>query len=230
MSFHRCDFLRGKYWHTYQSMESRLSTISRYILIDPDNNEVYSEELAEFLISIGSAFDTFFRNMMDCPDLAPVKTRLGVTKKSEDMDIVDYRKVTEDYIEFSSMTIQVPFGLGKRQDIFPFKEFKQDKSPLWWKSYNHVKHDYFTNIKEANLINVLNGLGALLLLNIFHQCNRLYLMNIGAFYDANGILSVEDARMAFIYDIRGTTGYTDPENFVFIRTPTFFYRFQNYEP
>ncbi len=68
-TYHLCDFRRGKYWHTYQSMESTLSAISRYILIDPDNNDTYSEELADFLLSMGTAIDTFFRNMRNCPRL-----------------------------------------------------------------------------------------------------------------------------------------------------------------
>lgn len=90
-------FFTRKILDTYQSMESRLSKISRYILIDPDNNEAYSEESAEFLISIGSAVDTFFRNMMEYPDLEPVKNRLRVTNNSKNLGIADYRRITEDY-------------------------------------------------------------------------------------------------------------------------------------
>ena len=229
-TFHYCDFRRGKYWHTYQSMESRLSTISRYILIDPDNNDIYSEELAEFLISIGSAIDTFFRNMSDCPGIKQHMTTLGIVKSSGDLNMTDYRDFSESYYELSSPTVSVPFGLGKSQDIHPFRQFKNNKSPDWWISYNRVKHDYHKNIKEAKLINVLNGLGGLLLLNTFHDCNQQYLFHLGIYQDQNGVLSIRDAENAFIFTPKGTTGYRDSGDFVFVRTNIFFFRFPNYEP
>jgi len=82
-------------------MESRVSTISRYILIDPDNNNVYSEELAEFLISIGSTVDTFFRNMSDCPGIKEHRTTLEITQSSDGLRMNHYRAFSESYYELS---------------------------------------------------------------------------------------------------------------------------------
>lgn len=229
MVYHKCDFQLGKYWNIFGKMESRLQVISRYILLDPKNNTTYSEELAEFLISIGSSVDSFFRDMSSCPYYSNVIKAKKINKIIDDYNIVDFRKLYEDFFEFSKMHIRVPFGLGDPQEIIPFEKFSSNDIPTWWTNYNDVKHNYMKNIQFANLYNILNALGALFLLNIYHSCSREYLFNFGVYQTINGPLSVEDAKMAFNYTPKGTTGYREG-NFVFVRTQHFFHRISNYEP
>ena len=61
---HTCDFIRGKYWHTYKYLENIIIDVSKYITIDPDNDDTWSEVLASSLVLNGNAVDTFLRNMI----------------------------------------------------------------------------------------------------------------------------------------------------------------------
>lgn len=226
---HDCDFSRGKFWHTYQQLESRLNEISRYILFDRSNNSTYSEVLAEFLFSVGSSIDTFFRKMSDCPDIAQHRKSIGITFDSSKLKMNNYRDIFEDYFELSENHLSVPFGLGKTQDFYPFKNFSKT-SPVWWRAYNNIKHDYYENISDANLENVLNGLGGLLILNLLHHCSNRYLINLGIFRDQNGIVSIRDAETAFTYTQKGTQGYNRSEGeFMYVRTNVYVFIYRNFE-
>ena len=73
-----CTFSRGLNWHTFDYLENRLLETSRYVTFDPQNINTWSENFADLLILCGSAVDTFFRNMIDCPT---VKTSLSSPHK-----------------------------------------------------------------------------------------------------------------------------------------------------
>ena len=51
----------------------------------------------------------------------------------------------------------------------PFEELKnpklKDKTPKWWRAYNDLKHDFYSEIEEGTLENALLSLGALFILN-----------------------------------------------------------------
>lgn len=226
---HRCDFLRGKFWHTFLQYESRLLEISRYVMIDPKNNLTFSESFAELIISLGSSVDTFFRKMSDCPKGVETKEKAGIKKKSEKLNITDYREIFEPYFELSQNNLIVPFGLGGSQTITPFKEFNNGKSPQWWIECNNIKHNLYANIENANLINILNTLGALLLLNVFHRCSQDYLRFNGVYRNLNGVLSPEEFEDCFHITSKGTDGCKTKESKVYIETNVFVFEFRDFE-
>lgn len=218
---HRCDFQRGKYWHTYKGLDQKLLDVSKFILIDPENNKTYSEALADLLTSIGNSVDTFFRNMCLCPPL-----NANLWKPSDRLTITDYRRICEPYYGLSKNSVIVPFGLGNTQRITPFEAFQRRASPDWWSSYNHVKHDYLKYIKEANLFNALNALGGLLILNALHNCSQSYLINSGIIRDQRGVITLDEAGNIFVTP-EGVTGYSEEGEAVYIETNNFYYKFRN---
>jgi len=171
--------MRGRFLHTYEYLENSLIEASRYITIDPRNDKSWSEVLATLLVLNGNAVDTFFRNMIMCPNIKENKAFKEMKKKprkKKTWKISHFQKIIEPIHELSKNIIQVPFGLGTSQTITPFQDFSS-KIPDWWNAYNHIKHDYYDNITEANLSNVVNSLGALLILHALHRCSRSYLIN-----------------------------------------------------
>jgi len=229
MTRHRCDFNRGKHWHSYLQYESRLLEISRAVLIDPRNNTTFSETFAELLMTIGSSVDTFFRTMSDCPQGLKAKSSVGNKKLSKNMNINDYRDIYEPFFELSQNRIVVPFGLGETQFLSPFEEFSNNQSPQWWSEYNDVKHNYYDNIEKANLLNVLNSLGALLLLNVFHHCSQEYMAMNGQFRNSNGVLSIEEFGNCFHITPKGTDGCELPPSRVYAETKIFAFQFRNFD-
>lgn len=187
---HRCSLRRGKPWHTYQYLEERLSRVSRFITFSQCNKETYSEELASLLILTGSAMDTFLRDMKECPYLKEEESYKEVHEKIEEKikegtdypfwTIEDYRDAYNPIYRLSDNKIILPFGLEYYGEIQPFIIFNNKMVPKWWTAYNKMKHDYYESInKYANLDNVINMLGGLLILNVLHKCSQEYMVLYG---------------------------------------------------
>jgi len=121
--------------------------------------------------------------MIECPYLQEyesfntVRDRLGQNQ----WNIHNYRDAFEPIFEFSNNQLMVPFGLSAYPDtgnpfINPFNAFSLPNGvPQWWNVYNGLKHDYYEKLVQATLDNVINSVGALLILNSLHLCSREYL-------------------------------------------------------
>lgn len=180
---HVCSFKRGKNWHTYRYLETRVLECSRYVAFAQENSKTWSETFADLLMLTGSAIDSFLRYMKDCPvisnlpEVAKVSLRIR-KRKTKQWNIGDFMSAYEPVYEFSQNHVLVPFGLsnfGKRE---PFRGFEKRKSPIWWKAYNHLKHDYYEKIREATLENTLDALAALLILNTLHKDSQEHLVRL----------------------------------------------------
>lgn len=182
---HTCSYLRGMNWYTYDYLDTRLRELSRYISFAPENKVTWSEALADLLVLTGSAVDSFFRDMNGCPNIQTsnhyLEVQQRVSKANSKWTIYDFRDAYEPTYQLSKNKVDIPFGLGYYGLIQPFKEFDiADKGiPAWWNAYNHLKHNYYDHLKEANLDNVLNSLGGLLILNALHKCSQEYLVRRG---------------------------------------------------
>ena len=122
----------------------------------------------------GNSVDTFFRDMYDCFNFIDDRKYKSINKTKEKWDISDFRSVYESYYELSENKLDVNYPLGKMFTITPFSSFSE-RTPSWWSAYNKVKHEYYDSFYKANLKNVLNCLGALLILNALHLCSIRYL-------------------------------------------------------
>lgn len=169
-----CPFCQGKTWHTYNYLESRLVDISRYITLDEQNNSTWSEALADILVLTGNAMDTFFRKMSECPNFEDDPNIREIKKPVKKWTINEYRSIYEPYYELSKNQVIVHSVLGRTQTLTPFCDFSK-KTPCWWTAYNKVKHEYYDSLQKANLQNVLNCLGGLLILHALHLCSKRYL-------------------------------------------------------
>lgn len=182
---HVCSYLRGMNWHTYNYLDTRLNELSRYISFAPENKVTWSEALADLLILTGSAVDSFFRDMGGCPNIETnthyKKVQQRVSKDNRNWNIYDFKDAYEPLYQLSKNEVEIPFGLSYYGVIQPFREFDiADKEiPTWWNAYNHLKHNYYDSLEEANLDNVLNSLGSLLILNALHKCSQEHLIRRG---------------------------------------------------
>lgn len=199
METHSCSFLRGKNWYTYKYLENRMLETSRFVTLAPENVSTWSENLADLLNLIGSAIDTFFRNMHRCPTVSVRKeisdVQLRVSKrKNKKWNIYDFMDAYEPLYELSKNEVMVPFGLSSLGVRKPFENFGVRKEPSWWTAYNHIKHEYYDKITEANLGNVIDALGALLILNALHKDSQEYLVK-------NGILKCDSLNPNYVVNI-----------------------------
>jgi len=144
-------FKTPKYhWNYFLAIEKDLEKVSRYIEFANANLGTYSIELTHILLSASSEVDVIMKQLC---------TFTGGAKKYENIN--DYRlEIQSKLPSLITEKIEIPrFGLT----FIPWENWQANQNPDWWKSYNNVKHERNNHFNEANLQNVLNAVGALLI-------------------------------------------------------------------
>lgn len=150
------------HWNYFIALEQDLEIVSRYIEFSEHNFSVYSIELAHLLFAAASEVDVMAKLL--CKRLQPT---------ANPDNISGYREILLDKLS-DLPTIEVfitRYGLS-------FKPWENwlgpgNDNPLWWRSYNQVKHQRDTHFNKATLKNALNALGALLILIYCHYSYEL---------------------------------------------------------
>jgi hypothetical protein len=144
------------HWNYYIALENDLENISRFIEFSKKNEKTYSIELSKLLMAASSEIDVVMK--MFC----------SLLETREYRNIDDYRNCIinrcPDFIKEEIIISQ--YGLKYK----PWSNWtsKNIKNPDWWKAYNNVKHQRNIFYHDANLKNVLNSMGGLLILLIYY--------------------------------------------------------------
>ena len=165
------------HWNYFLALESDLEQVSRYIEFDKKNFKTYSIELAHLLLASSSEVDVIAKGI--CEFLVP---------NSPAENINQYQGIIcRNLPDFAKESVYVPrFSLTLR----PWFNWKAINNPLWWRSYNKVKHERSEHFPEANLKNVLNSIGGLLITVFYFYKLKFYSENrpINDNRDVNQIL------------------------------------------
>lgn len=143
------------HWNYFLTFDSDAEKLSRYIEFTEENENTYSIELVRLLLSAASEVDVVAK--LPC-------NKVGY-KDAKDMD--DYRTIlSKAYPKIKNMKIQIPrYGL----ELTPWQEWNQEnRTPIWWKDYNNVKHQRDMNFQKANLNNTLNSIAGLFCLVLYY--------------------------------------------------------------
>lgn len=143
------------HWNYFVALEKELENVSRYIEFATDNESTYSIELAKILMSASSEIDVILK--MICSVFG---------ERWE--NIAGYRDCLRRHCpELADEEVFIPRFSMRFQPWINWKG-NDDNSPDWWKSYNKVKHQRNESYREANLKNVINAVGALLVCTVFY--------------------------------------------------------------
>lgn len=162
----------GYSWSAYKSIEADMMRVIEHIPLETRQYNVYSFKLTDIIIRSCSHIDSLFKDILRNQDLSDHPNQQKVTKAKEKLAKDKMLKIT-DYIEiFAEYLILAPIEAFIRRNydqIKPFKEFKNpnldDKIPTWWKAYNKLKHDFYSEVEKGTLENALLSLSALFVLN-----------------------------------------------------------------
>jgi hypothetical protein len=171
-------FQRGMAWYMYLSMERDFIDITRYVALEKDNSQVWSEKIADLLQLTGGRVNNLFREMRTS-SLLPSSGALTALKSNDRPTIEDYRAAFEPTYELSGVELTAHHGLTNYGNIRPFDPFQHDNYPAWWNAYNKVKHGSFDEMRNGTLENLLHALGALFILNVLHKDGQEYLLKMG---------------------------------------------------
>lgn len=141
------------HWNYFIALEQDLEAVSRYIEFSKHNFSVYSIELAHLLFAAASEVDVIAKLL--CKQFQPTASPNNIN---------DYRGIL--LAELPDLPIMEIFIARYGLSFKPWENWHQsgNLNPLWWDSYNKVKHQRNAYFDEATLKNALNALGALLIL------------------------------------------------------------------
>jgi hypothetical protein len=144
------------HWNYFTALESDLEVAARYIEFSEANYDVYSIELAHLLFAAASEVDVIAKAL--CKRLQP-----GGTFRC----INDYHSPLMS--AFPSLPCDEVFIPRYAIRLKPWDEWSnppdpKPHNPFWWRDYNMVKHHRNDHFQKANLKNVLNAMGGLMLL------------------------------------------------------------------
>jgi hypothetical protein len=152
---------KGKlHWNYFIALERDLELASRYVEFCEKNFDVYSIELAHLLFAAASEVDVIAKLLC---------TRIKPAMRAKNID--QYRKVLLAQFPYlpKSQVFVDRYGLT----LEPWDNWALGTNPVWWRSYNDVKHERDAYFNKATLKNALNALGALLILMHYHYSYEL---------------------------------------------------------
>ncbi|WP_394809320.1 hypothetical protein [Nitrosomonas sp.] len=172
------------HWNYFLALERDLDVVSRYIEFCEPNFSVYSIELAHLLFAAASEVDIVAKLLSE--RVAPAMPRGNINEyKAVLLSAIPDLPTAEVFVS--------RYGLSFK----PWLNWAGTDNPVWWRSYNNVKHERDAYFQEATLKNSLDALGALLLLT-FHLYSRVLAVPpevLLAPKDANGQLDPPSALM-----------------------------------
>jgi len=150
------------HWNYFLALEKDVEILSRYIEFNSDNFNTYSIELAHLLLAASSEIDVVLKTLCKMFDSSKKPNNINGYRKIIPVCIKDFAR---DKVKIDR------FGLV----LNPWENWLVDKNPLWWNSYNNVKHERNNYFSEANLKNSLNAMAALLVC-IYHYYKKKFSM------------------------------------------------------
>lgn len=131
-----CDQFIDVYWAHYISLEKEFASTMRFVAIDPDNENTFSEAYSKLLLGIGSEVDvvlkeyckmlqaTFTGNKID-----QYKTLIHSIKPNfctQDVLVLKTEDKIQPWLAWSGTVVEAGNVIN---------------NPYWWKVYNKVKHE-----------------------------------------------------------------------------------------
>lgn len=136
------------HWNYYIALEQDLAKVSRFIEFSEENFGTYSIELAHLLLAASSEVDVVLKALCNIKKTGVVHKNIDAYKetiKAELPDLINEKSYIHRY------------GL----ELEPWINWSGETNPLWWRSYNNVKHERNEYFHEANLKNTINSVSAL---------------------------------------------------------------------
>lgn len=144
------------HWNYFLAFDSDAEKLSRYIEFTKKNEKTFSIELVRLLLSAASEVDVVAKLL--CKKMSPDEP----VKNMKDCREILNKKCPN----IKKMKIQIPrYGF----DLTPWINWKhKDRTPIWWKDYNEVKHRSDKYFQKANLKNTLNSIAGLFCLVLYY--------------------------------------------------------------
>lgn len=165
--------MNNLFWQVYKNLEQEFLSLSETIFINDTQQNVYSMRIADLLIRTVIEIEALSKELY--------LENSGTIVPDEEMyfDTIcikylnDLWKLDKKVVFVVSPNIY--FDIEDNRVLRPFhKAMKRGKSSSDWnKAYQAVKHNRVKELKKGNIKNLLHGLSALYILNIYYKNERV---------------------------------------------------------
>ncbi len=142
---------KARHWRYFLLLEGEFETTMAFIEPVPQNDAVFSLQLAKQLLTICAQFETICRLRV---------AEVNPESKARNINGF-YPELLNAKPHFNNAWAML---LTTKELIRPFAEWKERSPPDWWTAHNHVKHNPSLQLEKGNMGNVrfaLAGLGIL---------------------------------------------------------------------
>lgn len=142
---------KARHWRYFLLLESDFETTMAFIEPVPQNDGVFSLQLAKQLLAICAQFETICRLRV---------AEVNAQSKARNMNGF-YPELLKSKPHLNNAWAML---LTTKERICPFGAWSETSPPPWWTAHNKVKHDPSMQLEKGNMLNVrfaLAGLGIL---------------------------------------------------------------------
>ena len=153
------------FWNAYNRLEKEVLALSEVIHFDDHQKSVYSSRIGDLLVRSVIEIESLSKVLFDAEG--------GVRPSGRELYCL---ALLEKKWRISRKTIFISspyfyFDDEENKKLTPLhKAFKRGtSSSKWQRAYQAIKHDRLNNLRQGNVGNLLNALGALYILNIYYR-------------------------------------------------------------
>lgn len=130
---------------------------TKFVPYCPEHLEVWSPQFAQIILDCASQIDSLWK--------ATEQTH-NPSSSNEKRTIIDHWNCYGNLVASQKVIF---FGAPNPAVIEPFSTWTGStfQSPPWWQAYNKLKHDRFSNQKEATMSHALHSVAGLLLAIVY---------------------------------------------------------------
>ena len=148
--------LSQNHWKYYLMLEKRFIESLEYVELHKDNFNTFSNGYALLIQAIGAELDVVFKEFCG----------FSTEERKNIADYAQHILTCTPEIKNQAISIQ-EYDIELR----PFENWNGEtaaKSLEWWNAFTSIKHNRYSQLKQANQKNVLYALGALYLMEMIY--------------------------------------------------------------
>ena len=164
------------YWPIYKKIESEVIDLSYSISFTDDQLSAYSVQIADCIVRCAVEIESISKNLY---------TRITGDANTDKLsfDSKCLKIINKNWhLDRKSLLITHPnMSFYYDNTLLPLykAEVRGDKGAKWKCAYEALKHDRYGSIREGNIGNLLNALGALYILNLYYADKEITIDIVG---------------------------------------------------
>ena len=168
------------YWSVYENLETEVLALADSIMFDDSQLKVYSLKIGDLLVRCAVEIEAISKELyLQEGGQFPVYDKNGDKRDLYfDTDCLDLlvKKWNINKKKLHVSSLKMDFS-SSHLILTPLEKSNQRGKCQWKKAYQAIKHNRAISLKQANIRNLLNVLGALYILNLYYR-NESFWCNI----------------------------------------------------